>query len=95
MSRIVLVEVITPIVVAIALAAWIIAIYRANRHPAHAHGAEDAQGVVDARSPRPCLRRRRNRSVIPASPVVRPYARLPVGVGGSFSPCASREPCGA
>jgi predicted metal-binding membrane protein len=33
MSRTVLVEVITPIVVAIALAAWIIAIYRANRMP--------------------------------------------------------------
>jgi hypothetical protein len=53
MSRSVLVEVITPIVVAIALAAWIIAIYRANRHPRHAHGAEDAQGAGDARGPRP------------------------------------------
>jgi hypothetical protein len=53
MSRTVLVEVITPIVVAIALAAWIIAIYRANRHPAHGKGAEDAQGAGDARRPRP------------------------------------------
>jgi hypothetical protein len=44
MSKAVLAEVIIPIVVAIALAGWIVAIYRANRHPAHAHHTESSRG---------------------------------------------------